>query len=337
VRYTEDDLRTTLGALEREAPDVDAVLEGVTRLLRRRTVHRRAFGMAAAVVVVAAVAVGAVLVAGAGRSVETAAPSATPYRLPFQVGDVPGFRVVTYSVSGTGETSAWLATPADIAANFPTSPYDLRVFPRGHVDPASGPHGEPVEVNGKPGFYGPEMLCLCGSNEGVPSVGWEYAPDSWALVQSADAPASPGVRANLMAMAEAVRFDRTTPLQVPFRIGHLPAGLRPSSSDSTVVRPVPGRVHVDVDLEGPGGRSLSITTPPGVTVDEADPPGAEPVVIEGMLPLTVAVDVGQFTVYVSGEGYPVEELKKVAASISPVSDLDDPATWLDADDAIPLR
>lgn len=106
-------------------------------------------------------------------------------------------------------------------------------------------------------------------------------------------------------MASAVRFDRTTPLQVPFRIGYLPAGLRPSSSDTTVVRPKAGNVYVDLDLEGPGGRSLSVSTP-------------------GLL---VRPD--------SGEGYTTEELKKVATTIQPVSDLDNPETWFDADGAIP--
>jgi hypothetical protein len=82
-------------------------------------------------------------------------------------------------------------------------------------------------------------------NVGVPSIGWEYAPDSWALVQypaKSGVMTPPDVREILMSMATAVRFDRTTPLRVPFRIGYLPADMRPSPSNRTDTQPVTGSV-----------------------------------------------------------------------------------------------
>lgn len=103
------------------------------------------------------------------------------YRLPFQVGDIPGYQVAAYTLAGPRESSAWITTPANIAAGFPAGPYDLHVFGQGHFDATAGHTGEPVQVNGRPGFYRDDMPCLCGSTGGVPSIGWEYAPESWAL------------------------------------------------------------------------------------------------------------------------------------------------------------
>jgi hypothetical protein len=301
--------------------------------------------MAAAAVLVASVAAGSILVTKPDRPGETAAPpvdtEATAFRLPFEVGDIPGYQTAMFSMTGTREWSVWITTDANVTAGLTDGPYELRVFPRGGFDPADDQAGEPVQVNGKPGFYRADMPCRCGVNVGVPSIGWEYASDSWALVQfpanssGSDVVAPPDVREILMSMATAVRFDRTTPFRVPFRVGYLPPDLRPSASNRSSTRPVTGIVYVDVDLDGPGDRTLSVSTP-GVTADP-DAPVGEPVVIDNMLPLTVAIDVGQVTMYVSGEGYTADELKKVARSIRPVTDVENPKTWLDADNAIPLR
>jgi hypothetical protein len=337
--YTEDDLRTTFDALEREAPDVDVVLAGVERLRQRRTVRRRGFGMAAAAVVVVSVAAGSILVANPDRPGEAAAPADTHaerYRVPFQVGDIPGHEVAMYTLDGRGDSGAWITTPANIAANFPEDPYSLSVFRRGGFDPATGQAGEPVEVNGRPGFYRADVPCHCGSSDVVPSIGWEYAPDSWALLENASTAGAlvpPDTREVLMSMATAVHFDRTTPLTVPFRIGYLPAGLAPSPYDAMMVRPVAGQPHVDIDLEGPGGRSLRVSA--SAVLDQIHPVG-DPSAM-AVLPLTVRANLGQVTVDVSGKGYTTEELEKVAESIRPVGDVDNPATWLDADEAIALR
>lgn len=344
--YTEEDLRTAFGELAREAPDTDGVLARLGRLRRRRTLRRRTLGMAAVAVLVASVAAGSVLVANPDRPVAATAPPADThaerFRFPFQVGELPGYQVVPRFLSGTGDSVAWITTPANLAADLTAEPYALHVFREGGYDPTADRAGEPVQVNGKPGFYRDGMSCRCSSGVGVPGIAWEYAPDSWALVQfpapaaSPTAVVPPDIREVLMGMATAVRFDRTTPLPLPFRIGYLPAGLRPSLSNTASVFPVASRLSAHLLLEGPGDRSLSVSVTP---VHDDGRRVGEPVVLDHLDggKATVGINVGPLTVQLAGGGYPIAELKRVAASIQPASDVTDPRTWLDAEDAVPLR
>jgi hypothetical protein len=52
---------------------------------------------------------------------------------------------------------------------------------------------------------------------------------------------------------------------------------------------------------------------------------------------SVRINLGQFGLDLSGKGFSIEELKKVARSITAATDLRDPGTWFDAEKALPLR
>jgi len=51
----------------------------------------------------------------------------------------------------------------------------------------------------------------------------------------------------------------------------------------------------------------------------------------------VMIGFGQFVFSLSSEDISVDELKKIAGSITPAADPDDMTTWFDADKAIPLH
>lgn len=352
--HTEDDLRATLGALEYEAPDPIGTLAGLDRLRRRRTTRRRAtavVAVAAVTLTLAGVSLAARDLVGHTSSVGPTQPAnrpaGTPLEFRFAVDDVPGFR-----------TFYQIADPklGQHAKVFPVGdtehPFQLGVFDAGAYDPTAARAGQPIEVRGKPGFYRPDMPCHCSGESPVSGLAWEYAPNTWALIQYvADGQAPADLRQNMIRIASAVRFDKTTPLRVPFRVGWLPDGLRLESGDTFTWDPPRAGAHLGFAASTPEAPGLSIGvfsigTPSELPVGEPtvrpDHPGGT----------TVSVNLGPFEVsltsHVPGKkgepgplvgqerpGIPVEVLKKVARSITAAGNLHDVSTWLPAADAIP--
>jgi hypothetical protein len=319
--YTEEDLRATLGALEREAPDEGSVLAGLERARRRRTVRRRTAGVIAAAVATAVVVAGAMVVPQlAGQTDQVAAsPHFERWRYPFAV-DLPGYQVNYRS-----------AASAQISSADPGHQYELHIFTKGQYDPTTG---EPVTVRGKHGFYRADMY----GKESMPGVAWEYAPDSWAELVTVSGMTPADAREAVLRMAGAVRFDRTTPLRVPFRVGYLPAGLQAVA---------PSRLPDD-DLVGTGatvhmaGRAGSLTISAGHFMATMSPvPVVAGVPVSAIDSRTgrpvVAIVVGQLRARLTGTGISADELMKIARSITPAADVTDVTTWFDADKAIPLH
>lgn len=331
--YTEEDLRATFGALEGEAPDEVRVLAGVERARRRRTTRRRTVGMLAAAVFVAVAAVGSIVVATPDRTPPVAEVNHEGLRFPFAVDDIPGFAVAYRFARAEGRSTAWVAPPGDIATT-DLNMYNLEVFGKGRYDPTADRTGEPVRVNGKPGFYRADMRCQCSSDTGIPGVVWEYAPNSWAIVQyqrpagTAGAVPPTDVRQVALRIAGAVRFDRTAPMLVPFRVGYLPAGLRPASSPGDVNSVVPGSLGAMIHLVG-DSRTLHLISSELV--------GSGMKMRVGPDMTTVTADLGSFGMQVSGTGFSAEELNKILDSVTPATDLYDAATWFEADKVIPLH
>lgn len=52
---------------------------------------------------------------------------------------------------------------------------------------------------------------------------------------------------------------------------------------------------------------------------------------------SVVLNLREFGIEVGGEGFSVEELKKIARSARPAAALFDTDTWFDAETAVPLR
>jgi hypothetical protein len=321
--YTEEDLRATLGALEQETPDEGTFLVGLERARRRRTTRRRTVGVVAAAVAAAVVVGGAIAVPQlVGRADQVAtSPHFERWRFPFAVDDIPGYQVHYQSAENARLTAG------------AQDRYWLKIFTKGQYDPTADQAGEPVDVRGKHGFY-----LAAGGLDGMPGVAWEYAPDSWARVISLEGMVSSDDREVMLRVAGAVRFDRTAPLRVPFRVGYLPAGLQAVAPDGDADVTSVVRVGATVDMAGMAG-ALSISggqfpasaslvpIQPGQPVATSDPQTGKPVVV---------ISFGQLTVRLTGIGFSTDELKKIARSITP-ADLDDLTTWFDADKAIPLH
>jgi hypothetical protein len=340
--YTEEDLRDTFRALEREAPDVTGVLAALARARRRRTVRRRAVGVLAAASVAVVVAGGAALVgdltgpSGPRPAMPPAALHLNALEYPFAVDESTGLEVDYRDARFVGASTADVGTGGTGPVRYP---YRLDVLQTGRYVPPRGQAGEPVQVNGMRGFYFPDFTYGYPENrsEGVPGVAWEYAQDSWATVRyQPEAPRSvppADVRETMLRIASAVRFDRTTPLRLPFRIGYLPAGLQPPEGFPADMGAGPNNINAGFSLTSPAGwLSFYLVAPVG-----GPPPVGEPTVQHTSYDtVKVVANLGQFTVQVEGGGYPPDEVKRVAQSITP-ADLHDESTWIDAEQALPLH
>jgi hypothetical protein len=337
--YTEEDLRATFGALEDEAPDLVGVVTGMAARRKRRTTRRRRAGVLTAVAVVVGTLAGVAfaLPNHPDSPVVAASQDHDLWQFPFAVDAIPGHQV-SYLSRGGAHQRAWVTADDD-----PDSPVTLLVFSAGKYDPAAARAGEPVVVNGKSGFYRADMPCYCSGEPPVTGLAWEYAPNAWALVQNEGT--KPVDRAAALRIADAVRFDRSTPLRVPFRVGYLPGGLRPGTSDTQGSGSMPPLRH-GVVLGA--GVILAGATPqdPGVYIDIAGPhpdlPVGEPSAISGgPFGPRVMVNLGSFAVQVGSGGHdgpnlPMDELLRIARSITSAGDIDDLATWIEAEQAVPV-
>ena len=339
--YTEEDLRATFGAMEREAPDVTDVLAGFTRAQRRRTIRRGVVGVATAAAVAAVVAGGSVLVGNLAGPSETRPAAQPPARhfdrleFPFAVDESTGLEVDYQYAFFVGASSAVIDTDED--ASDRRYAYQVDVFPTGGYVPPSGHAGEPVQVNDKTGFYTPALTYPDNPTAGVPGVAWEYAPDSWAMVRYE--PSAPGieqpadVRETVLRLAAAVRFDQTTPLLLPFKVGHLPDGLYPSQDFPADMSSGPNGIYAGFTLKnGSGWIGFRFVDP----VDGPPPVGEPSVQDTDHGTVKVVVNLGPFSVELDGKGYSADELKRIALSITP-ADPHDESTWIEAKTALPLH
>jgi hypothetical protein len=355
--HTEDDLRATFSALEHQAPDPVGTLAGLDRLRRRRTARRRVTGMVAVAAVTLALA-GASLAARdlightppAGPTTTANRPAGQPLEFRFAIDDIPGFRTY-YQIADPrfGHIAKVYASPNNEPPDSNAQPYDVNVFEAGKYDPTAARAGDPIDVRGKPGFYRPDMPCHCSGQSPIAGLAWESAPNTWALVQLTNHEGHPAaeVKANLIRIAAAVRFDKTTPVRVPFRIGWLPDGLRLASG--TVFTWDPNHAGAILGLEPSTGDGPDL----GVIAlndTHSSLPVGEPVVHDGLIDpgSVVVVNIGPFQVQLTSNGsrgmvttpdnrkpgLTQEQLLRIARSITPAGDIRDPSTWIEASDAV---
>lgn len=333
MTYTEQDLRAVLRALESDAPNVPDILAATYRRHRRRTTRRRIAGMAAVAVLTGALMAGAVTVPNlVGSKEQPATTLANPLTFRFAVDDIPGARAEFYRLHARMQSAT--------VVRGSTHPAIVDVFDRGGLTASQAQFrsgvdagqvlrtGEAVDVNGKPGWYFTTNPLIGHDSASGPVVAWEYAPDSWAMVRGADQATVD--RGQVLSVARAVRFDRTTPCRVPFRVGYLPSGLRSGVTDATWTM-APGLVLTYLQT---GDTTLKITA-------SRDSTGTPPAPVPPSQHPREEVDLGPFTVLVETWTFgkpdlPREEVVKVIQSVSRAGDWDDLSTWLAADEAIPI-
>jgi hypothetical protein len=328
---TEEDLRATLIALEPQAPDALDTLAGLDRRRRRRSTRQGVI----AVIMVSAVTLGvagmSILIRDRDLHAPAVRPAAAPLEFRFAVDDIPGF--TTYYQSLQPDRPA-------LARVFPSGAtegsFDLFVFSAGGYDPAAAQAGTPVEVRGKPGFYRTDLPCHCGSDDPGPGVAWEYAPNTWALVRTGN---SAGSKETMTRIAAAVRFDKTTPVRVPFRIGWLPEGFRLTAGD--MFSWAPPQASADITLVSNDSKRLMFGVhywgPPTTVSDTSRHPVADPTLGRVRMEEAlggVSVDVGPFQVQLSSD-LDKETVDRIARSITAAGDISDPRSWIPAVEAIP--
>jgi hypothetical protein len=109
----------------------------------------------------------------------------------------------------------------------------VSVFPGRIEQGPDRPHHE--RFRSAPAVNGHRASWVLG---GVPTLRWEYAPDSYAEV----AVSMPGTDQSAIArrVAASVRFGQHTPVRLPFRLSSLPTGLRPARTSVEVGGPKHG-------------------------------------------------------------------------------------------------
>jgi hypothetical protein len=369
---TEDDLRQALLDLEPANPHIPDLLDRVEAAAARR--RRRRATTAALATVVAVGGVGAVTplaLRHADRASDPTATASTPrpsgttpaptvpppttpngwLRFVASSDPVSGYVVSWYAVVPGGQTAV-----VDERADSPKDLGDIRVYAAGRYDPAAASAGVPLQVRGHQGYFAtlidPDTTDKAGGNgHAKPAVVWEYAPDSWAVVQGDWTPAA--ARTEELRIANAVRFDRPQRFAVPYRAGFVPAGLVVGGGDIT---PQPGGWYSTV-LFTTAGTELATTVTasinPPLSIDvhrknEGDAAGLAPTPRAGQVHGHPAyaengwliVDYGSYVVSVqAGYGYertyPLPVLRKVAEDLTFAPDVNNPTTWYDGATAFP--
>ena len=97
--------------------------------------------------------------------------------------------------------------------------------------------GRSLTVGGRAAYYTVTFVPFSGDEQGnnrteEPTIGWEYAPDAWVIVQGTfneptalAQPADGTVPATLLRVAEAVTIGPATPARMPFVLSYVPEGL----------------------------------------------------------------------------------------------------------------
>jgi len=328
---TDQDVRAAFHTLADHAPseiDLDAL---TVRSRPAKWQLRPTLAVCGAVAAVIAAVAGVALVLTPHRhSTPPMAPPAVPLRIGFTV---PGYPVALTTVN---------AKYQEVGFDGET----VRVYAAGAFNPATMQGGKRVNVNGHAGYFGRLRVPEPGLMPDLRVLAWPYAPDAWALVAGWEPNSSDTQQlADSLTVAKALRVGGSTPLKVPFRLGYLPAGLSPTSAGATPESPVnegvitfnDDKLTVTVNRQG---------------LDDAVPHcsgnGAVAVTVRGHhgcfrddngvgdgRRLQLEIPGGWLTVQVPrSHTYSDAVLKRIAASAT-FATLDQPATWFDADSAVP--
>ncbi|SEH73692.1 hypothetical protein SAMN04489835_3472 [Mycolicibacterium rutilum] len=101
----------------------------------------------------------------------------------------------------------------------------VKVYAPGRFDPATVRSGQPVDVDGRAGFFRPFGENTAPEPDGFrdATLTWEYADDAWATARGLT-PVTAG-RDRLLELARALRPDERTAVRAPLRLGAVPPQL----------------------------------------------------------------------------------------------------------------
>lgn len=345
--HTEEDLRAALATREELAPDADVVLAGARQTTARRRRRRTAGGIVAGALAVAVAIALPVAVrqssAFPGRHAMTArtgaadpatGPSASVSATRVPSGPRPPFAftlsrsaVDRYQIEPIGVGPEIQVADIRVAGETRAVLYVYR--PGTNVVAGWDVSLElvPVRVNGAPAWFSANGLRT--------AIRWEHAPGGWAVIVTEPDPVVG--KQTLISLAEGVRFAAPYQARLPYRLGYLPAGLKPFNVVQDNHDPLSPRSVVQ--LEG-ARRVMDITVLDG---SPAARPRWQPTTRIARRPTQCvdlvdgrrcAVDFGEFTVDIGSGSLPHAELERVVSGMT-FATWRDPATWYDVSVAIP--
>ena len=337
---TEQDLRHRLAMLEPGVAAKDQIEEFARQLAARPSPPIRPFGrvrrfgplvaLPAVALATAAVVLAASSLApdGAGDRERVTAlhppgPSGISWRWLFSIDSPPAGWTPMIEDIGSQYQEAVLVGPGDVVCT-------LQVFEAGAFDTARiGADAAPVSVKGAEATF----ATVEATGKPFPTVVWQYAPGAYAL--SICNQGSVDVQGDALAAASALTA-RQRPFTFPFAVGYLPA-------DAAVLMAY-------TSMRGPGAVLHISTLATGIDltrgeVDPRDLDGARTMTVDTVDgPRPAAYRDG--TLYVLYAGFYVsigdqprtpdlDELIRIAENLTIAPDPMDPATWFDAQDALP--
>jgi hypothetical protein len=113
---------------------------------------------------------------------------------------------------------------------------EVKVYAPGKFDPADGPTGQPVDVDGRAGFFlrmGDHPFP--GEKDGYYDaiLTWQYADDAWATARGMSTMTSELDR--LLELARALRPAQRTPIRVPLNLANVPTDMPLSAIETRYV------------------------------------------------------------------------------------------------------
>lgn len=352
---TEHDIRDALDAKAAEAADRVTLPTGRPRSLRRVA------PVLGAVAAVTAVAVTVSVVATRDKTTTTprrhgtgcgaAATQATALRYDFRVVDVPApYRSLPGVIcSAMQQVHVTLDGVALRSRDNPDGPFpqgSVTVFSKRAFDPTAAENGRRVTVQGHRGYFG--NLPVVGPSlpvpKSVPTLVWEYAPDSWAVVQASW---SQNPLAGAQLLAARVRIGEHQPVLMPFKLGWVPDGLVAGGAQDWGIGLSDGLPAKRADCSTAScGSAMSVSVyEPGVP-DAPHAPGTRRLKISGhdaiLYPRAAELDVGlgDRTLWIRVDPNHVgkfsdRDLIKIAQNVTMSPNMTDQKTWFDATTVVP--
>lgn len=355
---TEDELRDAIDALADQAPE-----PADTRITipsdRRRVWPRRLVVIAVVAACLAAIAVPSLyrVVRRAGDT-EPAVPSSGPrWQQPlFSVVPATGWRIeLTENSPGRSDVgiSSVKAHAGCWLSAFAPGRFDTRAIPDRRTATTAG---------GKPAVFGPFELQFGDGivADGEQSLGWQYAPDAWAVVYCRDDDPGrrtpdgqrrlaqeaaammrfgPGRLRTPIAIDPAAGDPRTERIGTYGTVRHLDERRNPATRATTILGQGDRFVSVELrqlsldEVESePGATRVDVGGRPGWTV--LVPTGTDRYERRGLI-----VDTGDGTIvevtWYAGHADATDQMVALARRIRIAADLEDERTWYDAADSLP--
>lgn len=224
----------------------------------------------------------------------------------------------------------------------------VTMYRPGAYDATGVQDGTPVQVGTSSGWFGSRRdQDFDGqtplSNEALPTVSWQYAPQAWAVVRATTSTTQQ--LSQLLLVATSVRTDVSEPIRTPLRLSYLPPGLAPDRiyDDTNEIYGTTFEFSGDVTGQ-PTTLVIQVWAAPGPAESSA---GASTITVDGRSGSLLDPSNGGHAAYIRLGERSVEisydgsshtagtDLDKILDGIRWSSDPTNPSTWFDAVTMVP--